>query len=200
MSFWQSHLGGIIIGSGVAGIFTLLAQVFAYSRQKNQFAHDLQVRQQQFAHEREQEIRGRRTAALAELLVLLEDQATSLEKLWAFIGSAHPQSYPHLKDAAVVAWKVLLERNYRKRLWPINGPITKFINEYAARTANLLVFLRQHKDVEALWESEGSALSVDSRAAANREFQAVTAALGSAMKEIVDLTSELNDIEVKKDT
>ena len=105
MNFWSSHLGGIIIGSSIALASNILVQVFAYWRQEKQFAHDLAVREQQFAHEREQKIRGRKTAALADLQILFEDQKTALEDLWGSI--IDPDTHPYLTISPEDAWKVL---------------------------------------------------------------------------------------------
>ena len=58
MNFWDSALAGVIIGSSIAGAFTVLAQVLSHQRQKKQFAHDLKIRQKQFAHERDQKQQG----------------------------------------------------------------------------------------------------------------------------------------------
>ena len=87
-SFWDSQLIGIVIGSGIAGVFTLLAQVLSNYRQKKLFAHDLEIRKQQFAHEKEQEIRGRRTAALNDHRMQLQEQETALRNVWGYI--CHP--------------------------------------------------------------------------------------------------------------
>ena len=124
---WDSQLGGIVIGSGIALVSNIIVQwvvqFFANQRQQRQFIHDLDIRQQQltydrevrqqqltydrevrqeqFAHDREQEIRGRRTAALGDLVVLLEDQVTALQDLGGFL--LHPD--PNFKDRASDAWR-----------------------------------------------------------------------------------------------
>ncbi len=204
MNFWDSQVFGIIIGSFIAGVFTLLAQIFAERRQKkqfvhdsqarhDQFAHDLEVRQKQFSHEREQEIRGRRTAALTDLYMLLEAQATALQDLWAFIRN--PQMRSELTIPPKDAWTVLRDRGYRIKLWPINVPMTRALNEYVTaihELFNLLIGLK----VSALVAGGDVNLDVKLVGDLDQRFQAASKPLRAALKETADLMSELNGITV----
>ncbi len=197
MNFWDSQAFGIIIGSFIAGVFALLAQIFAERRQKKQFAHDLEVRREQFSHEREQEIRGRQTEALADLCMLLEAQATALGNLWAFIRN--PQMRPELTIPPKDAWTVLRDRGYRIKLWPINVPLTKAVNEYGTKIHKLFERLIDPQ-VSALVAGDDVNLDVKLVGDLNQRFQAASKPLSTALKETANLMSELNGIQVRKMT
>ena len=182
---------GVIIGALIAGLFTWFAQRSETRRQNKQFAHDFNVRREQFAHEREEEIRGRRTEALADFQILLEAQATALGNLWGFIQN--PQ-HPALKKLLEDAWTVLRSRGYRKKLWPIDVPITKAVNEYVDAIDKLL----NDPKVRAL--VAGDDVKPDPKVVddLNRQFQAASDRLKTTLKETANLMSELNDIKVRK--
>ena len=198
MAFWNSQLSGIIIGSGIALASSILVQAFAYWRQKKQFAHDLEARQQQFAHEREQDNRGRRTAALVDLQGLLEDQAAALQDLWTFTCNSAPHHRPNI--AIEEAWDVLLRKSYRRIVWPINDPEETTLNAYAGAIRELLEFLRQQEEISALRTGEISTLDEELRATVGQNCKAVTGLLSRALKQVSNLTSELNDVQVGKAT
>ena len=192
MNFWDSQLFAAIIGFFIAGVFAVLAQAFETCRQNKQLAHDLEVRQGQFAHEREQEIRGRRTEALADFNSLLEEQSTALGKLGGVIKD--PQMRPYLKELLEDAWTVLRSRGYRKKLWPIDVPITKAVNEYVGAIDKLL----EDPKVRAL--VTGNDVKPDPEVVddLNRQFEAASDRLKTTLKETANLMSELNDIKVRK--
>ena len=189
---------GVIIGSIVAGAFTLLAQILSNWRQKKQFAHDLEVRQKQFAHERDQENRGRRTTALADLQLLLEDQKTALQDLWGSI--INPDTHPYLTFSPEDAWKVLKEKNYRIKVWPVNLPLSKAIIEYAVQTDKLLLFLRQQEQSGKLAARRTNALDETLRAEVDLNFRAAATPLSTAIAETGRLMSELNGIPIRRAT
>ena len=185
---------GVIIGSIISGVFTVLSQRFSNQRQERQLAHDLEVREKQLAHEREQEIRGRRTAALADLHMLLEDQAAALQGLWGCIRNPD-------RSTANKARRVLDDKSYRRKLWPINLPASKAINEYAEKTHDLLSFLH-HNEMEFtyLWADEIPPPDHKLCYAVEQKIESALTSLGTAIKEVTNLTSELNDIQVRKAT
>ena len=183
MNFWESQLAGVIAG-GVIGIATtLIAQVFATWRQKEQFSHD-----------REQEIRGRRTAALADLQMLLEGQVTALQDLWGFIKNREVR--PHLAIPPEEALKILREKDYRSKLWAINGPVTKAINAYANKIHGLLQELLRNKEIAALIAGKIDTLETKLIADLDQKFRSAAEPLSTALKEIGNLMSVLNDIQV----
>ena len=199
VNFLESQLLGVIIGSSIAGVFTLLAQVFATCRQKKQFAHDLEVRREQFSHEREQEIRGRRTVALADLQIRMEDQSTALVALWDFIKK--PEVRPDLIIPPEDGWNVLQERGYRLNSWSTEDPVTKAIDEYATEIHMLLQYQSLgHPDVQALVEGKLEKLDEWRVTALDQQFQEASKTLAIARKETADLMSELNGIQVRKMT
>ena len=193
MNFWDSVGFGVIIGALISGVFTLLAQRFATRRQKEQFAHDLQVRREQCSHEKEQEIRGRRTEALAELQILLEAQSAALENLWGWIHNPH--MLPELTVSPKDAYNVLRERGYRIKLWPINVPISQAVNEYAPAIHELRKRLKGAKLNELV---AGDNVNLDVEGDLEQQFQAAAKPLETALKETAILMSELNDIRVNK--
>ena len=205
-NFWEPQLAGVIIGALIAGVFASLAQVFATCRQKkqfahdsqarqDQFAHDLEVRREQFSHEKEHEIRGRRTAALADLQILLEAQVTALENLWGFI--LNPQVRPDLTIPPEDAWTVLRDRGYRIKLWSTEDPVTKAIDEYATEIHMLLLYQSLgHPDVQALVEGKLKKLDEQRVTALDQQFQEASKTLAIALKETANLMSELNGIQV----
>ena len=203
LTFWNSQLPGVITGAIIAGGFAIIVQLFANHRQNKQLAHDLEIRQKQFAHEREQDNRGRRTAALVDLQGLLEEQASALQDLWGFMCNPAPHHRPD-PDIAVKeaeeARDVLLKSNYRKIVWPINDPETEALHEYADKVRKLLAFVRQQEEIGTLRASDIPVLNEELRATVGQDFKAVAELLSSALKQISNLTSELNDVQVRKAT
>ena len=213
-NFLESQLAGVIIGaligaliSVVVAIITLVAaerrqkKQFAHDSQarQDQFAHDLEVRREQFSHEKEHEIRGRRTAALADLQILLEAQVTALENLWGFI--LNPQVRPDLTIPPEDAWTVLRDRGYRIKLWSTEDPVTKAIDEYATEIHMLLLYQSLgHPDVQALVEGKLKKLDEQRVTALDQQFRAAKTPLETALKETANLMSELNGIQVRKMT
>ena len=189
---------GVIVG----GALTLFTQAwrqkkqFAYDREvrEKQLAYDRELRQEQFTHEREQEIRGRRTAALAALQVLLDEQATALEDLWGFIEN--PDVRPHLRMSPADALKVLQGRSYRRHLWATHLSSSQAINEYAAKTADLLLLLKQ-QDFADLSVGDIPAIDEQLHDTAMSKFKAVAPFLATAQKEINDLMTLLNGISIE---
>ena len=135
---WDSQLGGIIIGAILAGLFSLLGTLITLTVQgrrmkaqlendaavrKEQFQHDLESRSAQFDHEAEQEIRGRRTEALGELQELLERQKDALTDVWGIYRSGNAQLRGDLKQLPQLG--VLVNKEYRAKLWAINSDITR---------------------------------------------------------------------------
>ena len=182
MNFWNSHLGGIIIGSGIVLASNILVLVFANWRQKKQFVH-----------EREQEIRGRRTTALADLHMLLEDQADALRDLRGSVSNCDGST-------AGKAQSVLYGKKYRRRLWPvINSPASESIDEYAEKSHELLSFLYfQEYDFGLLWEGQIPDLSQEIRHTVDLRIESALTSLGIAIKEVTSLTCELNDIRPER--
>ena len=189
-------------GPSIAGAFAVLAQVLSHQRQKKQFAHDLKIRQKQFAHERDQNNRDRRMAALDDLQLLLDEQATALGDLWGFLlwgFLMNPAVRPYVTISPGDAWKVLKAKNYRRRSWPMNLPLSKAINEYADKMEELFRFLGQ-QEIADLCAGKIPCLDEKTYAAVEPNFQTATMPLGVARKEVVNLMSELNDIQVLKGT
>ena len=201
---WDSVVG-VVIGSGIAGVFTTLAQVLSNQRQKKQFAydyeakqqqlaHDLSVRQKQFAHEKGQEIRGRRTAALADLQMLMADQASAIQNLWGFL-CLPDLHYP--KSSAEEAWQVLFRKRYSRNVWPIEGPAIQSLAKYSRKVLELLMFLPQQEGFNALWTGQISATDKETYEAINQKFKEVSGLLNIVSMEVTELTAELNDITYK---
>ena len=204
MNFLDSSVFGVIIGAlimwGAAG--WRQKKQFAHDSQarQDQLAHDLKVRREQFSHEREQEIRGRRTEALADLNMLLEAQTTALKELWGFIKNPK-EVRPHLTISPEDAWTVLRDRGYRIKLWSTEGPVTTAINEYATEIHMLLLYQSLgHPDVQALVEGKLKKLDEQRVTALDQQFQEASKTLAIALKETANLMSELNGIRVRKMT
>ena len=138
-TFWNSQPLGIIIGAGIAGVFNVFAQVFAHWRQKSQFAYDLEARQQQFAHEKEQEVRGRRTAALDDCRIRLDRQEVALRNVWGYL--CHPEP-PYDKNSAEEGWEVLNRGDHRSIPWPLEDHARDSIIEYDGELITLLTFVQ----------------------------------------------------------
>ena len=190
MNFWESQLPGVVTGATIAGAFALVVQLFANYRQNKQLAHDLEVRKNQFVHEREQEIRGRRTAALADLQMQLEEQGSAVQDLWGFV--CHPDlHYP--KSSAEEAWQVLFRKSYRRNVWPIEYPAMGALAGYSRKVRELLMFLGQQEDFDALWKGEISALDEGLRGAMNEKFNEIATVLNTVTMEVTELTAKLND-------
>lgn len=188
MNIQDPQLVGPIIGGVIAIVAatatSLITQIFASRRHKSQLAHD-----------REQEIRGRRTTALEDLLFLLEEQVAALQDLEGFLND--PNVRPHLKISPEEAWKTLKERNYRRKLWPRNIPLSRAINEYATKTEELLSSLRQ-QEIAELCAGKINCLNKETRIAVRPKFQEAITPLSTARKETINLISELNDIRLLK--
>ena len=192
-NFWNSPLTGVVIGSVIAGTFTWLAQVFADRRQKKLFAHDLEIRKQQFAHEKEQEIRGRRTAALADLQMQLGEQATAVQNLWGF-ACHHPDlHYP--KSSAEEAWDVLFRKSYGRNVWPVENSVARSLGGYSRKIRELLMFLGQQEEFDALWRGEISALDKGLHEVINEKFLEVKDFLDTVTMDVTELTARLNGID-----
>ena len=190
-------MGVFLLGYARALVSNLLVQIlvqrFANQRQERQLAHDREVRQQQFAHDQEQEIRGRRTVALGELIVLLENQVVALQELWGFLR--HPN--PELRERVGSAWRILqTDRLYRGKLWPIDGSVHSAIGEFSGRCTDLLRFLNSREDFSALWEGHIPALDEESVATVNRRVREVLVPLTTAIREATNLASQLNGVKV----
>ena len=187
MTFWDTQLPGVITGAIIGGAFAIVAQLFANRRQRKQFAYDLEARQQQFTHEKEQEIRGRRTATLIDLHLLLEDQMNALEDLWNCISDPD-------RSTAYKAWRVLGEGKYRRKSWwPTNTPASEAIDEYANKIRKLLILLHHNEeDIAYLLEGEISALPQKLRVAIEQNIKSARTPLGTAIREVANLTRELN--------
>lgn len=204
MDFWDSpHAGvfigaiGVVIGSTIAGAFSILGQVLSNQRQKKGFAHDLQLRKEQFAHERDLANRDRRMAALDDLQLLLDEQAIALGDLWGYL--LDPSLRPYITLSPAEAWKVLREKNYRRRLWPINLPLSRAINVYSEKMEALFRFLNQ-QDIADLCAGRIHQLDENTFFSVNPNFKAATTPLSAARKEVINLMSELNHIQVIKTT
>ena len=193
--FWNSQLLGVVIGSGIAGIFTLVAQVFAYQRQKNQFAHDLKARQQQFAHEREQEIRGRRTAALDDHRMRLEEHETALQNVW---GYALRSDLQYDGKSAGEGWQVLRGRSHLDILWPLEGYMHQSLIEYDRKLIKLLKSLQTSFSYPQQIDNQGAqgTLGEERREAYNQQFEEVLKLLIRAKYEVTRFTAKLNGISV----
>ena len=101
---------------------------------------------------------------------------------------------PDLTELLKDAWTVLRSRGYRKKLWPIDVPITKAVNEYFDAIDKLL------KDQKVGKLVAGDDVKPDSKVVddLNRQFQAASDRLKTTLKETANLMSELNDIKVRK--
>ena len=81
----------------------------------------------------------------------------------------------------------------------MNLPLSKAINEYSGKMEDLFQFLNQ-QEVADVYAGKIPCLSEKTRTAMDPHFRAASTPLGVARKEVVNLMSELNDIQVQKST
>ena len=81
----------------------------------------------------------------------------------------------------------------------MNLPLSKVINEYSDKIEELFRFLDQ-QEIADLCAGKIPCLDEKTYAAVEPNFQAATTPLGVARKEVLNLMSELNDIQVLKGT
>lgn len=194
-NFWDSQLAGVVIGSGIAGVFTILTQVLSNHRQKKMFAHDLKIRQRQFVHEREQEIRGRRTAALNDHRMRLEKHETALQNVWGYVCRPDLQ---YDRDSAGEGWQVLRGKDHLDILWPLEGSMYQTIIEYDCKLIELLKSLQSSFSnlQQANRQGVHEILSEELREAYRQQFEEVSTLLVGAKDEITRFTAKLNGISV----
>ena len=92
---------------------------------------------------------------------------------------------------------MLRDPDYRIKLWPIDDPVSKAINEYTAAINELFKRLMVSA-VDKLFAEITADLDVKLRGDLNQRFKAASTPLKTALKETADLMSELNGIKVIK--
>lgn len=124
-------LFGPAIGAGIA-------LIGVYLTTRMQLSYDREKRQEQFAHEKAQEIRGRKTKTLEDMHALLWIQRSALRDLWLFIQN--PENRSSLFIAPDDAWNILLKREYGTKAWaiPKEGPLVEELYKYASGIGRLM--------------------------------------------------------------
>ncbi len=181
---WDSQIGGVIIGAILAGVFSLIGgwtTLFIQGRRmEKQLEHDAKARESQFAHDRQQEIRGRRTDTLAELQEALEEQAEAL--VWLRTNYKNNKSQLRGEIEKSDRWVTLYSKQYRKKLWPCNATLTRNINKFAEE-----------------WHELQSEIVRSPQADLMSRFRATEDALSAAIGELPRLMSRINGIAIAGD-
>lgn len=166
-------------GAAIGGGLTLLGTLLAMLVQKRNLDTQLQ-------HEREMDVRGRRTEALSLLYVELESQADALSTLWGLCRAwAQGANVDGESMRIHPALGVLARKSYRRYLWPVNSQVTRHINEFAVNS---------HAVQSAL--VNGANVGADPEAV-DRVFRAASQPLSGSIGDLTDLMSRINGIDIQ---
>ena len=178
----SDFVAGSIIAALISAIATWLGVWYEGHRQERRLTNEREVMQKQLAHDREQEIRGRRTEALVVLHDLLETQARAISYFSGFCGDPKRFTDPSEFDE----WRTVFRlKAYRARLWPIEDtPVVGKINKYAREIKKLQTLL-----TEELFSCQKGDPELVSK------IDAAGQLLSGAMIETRKLTSSLNKMD-----
>lgn len=185
MDFQDTQLFGALIGGGIGVVgalgVALITQIYTTRRHR-----------ERLRHEKAQEIRDRRTSALTDLCLLLEEQKAALNDLRDCISDPD-------KPTGYDAWQILDEKGYRhKSWWATDVSAREAIDEYAKKSHELSSFLHNHEDdIGHLWTGDVPALSHSLHSTIEQKIEAALTLLDAATEEVINLTSEINDIQVR---